>query len=165
MFSSAFDAGIASPDAPNLLFVCGLSIVGKMGGGKSSGGPAELDPFFGLPAAQNGIEETSDKSISAADAVENADLAGLDDLPLAVDVGNRSPEMLVGGNHLTQGGSKRIGIGISRADALDHLFEVIDLARDSFSARLGTFDLEAELEVLLVSDQDIRETGDLGEDC
>ena len=55
-----------------------MGVVGEHGGGEGSGGPAELDPFFGFPAFENAVEHAADEAVAAADAVEDADGAGLD---------------------------------------------------------------------------------------
>ena len=48
-----------------------------MGGGESAGGPAELDPFFGLPALQDRIQEAADETVAAADTLRIKSRNGL----------------------------------------------------------------------------------------
>ena len=120
----AFDAGVTAPDAPDLFFVSGLSVVGEVGGGESAGSPTELSPLFGFPAAENGVEITADETVAAADAVKNADFAGFDDLPFAVDIGDGAPEVGVGIENLTESGGESGGVGISGFDAFAHFLEV-----------------------------------------
>ena len=64
-----------------------------MGGGESAGSPSELDPFFRFPAFEDGVEETADKSVAAADTVKNVDLTGFNNRPFAVDIGDGAPKV------------------------------------------------------------------------
>ena len=159
---SAFHTGIAAPDAPDLFFVRGLGIVGEEGGCQRAGGPAELDPLFRLPFAQNGIQETADKTVAAADTVKHGDGAGLDHLPFAVDIGDGTPEVFIGMNDLTERSGKSGGIRISRFHAGDHFLEAVDFVSNAFAAGFGALDLQAELEVFFVTDEDVGKAGDFG---
>ena len=162
--SSALDAGVTAPDAPNLIFVSGLAVVSQEGGGKSTGRPSELDPFFRFPFAEDGVEETTDKAVAAADTIENGDVAGFNNLPFAFNVGDSAPEMVVGINDLTEGGGESSSVGISSFHAFDHLFEAVDFAFDILTAGFGSFDLQAELEVFFVTDKHVGERSDFSED-
>ena len=162
--SLALHAGVAAPDAPNLFFVSGLTVVGKEGGGESTGSPAELDPLFRFPFAEDTIEEAADETVTAADTVENGDVAGFDDLPFTFDVGDSAPEVVVGIDDLTESGGESGGVGISGFDAFDHFFEVVDFGFDIFTAGFRSLDVQAELEVFFVTDEDVGERSDFGED-
>ena len=154
------DAGVAAPDAPNLIFICRLSIVGQMGSGKSTGCPAELDPFFRFPSAQQSVKETTDKTVAAADTVQHSYITRLHNLPFSVDIGNRTPQVVIGADHLTKRGGKSIRVGISGLNAFDHFFEIFDFSGNIFAAGFRAFDFQAKLEVLFIANKNICQTGD-----
>ena len=71
--------------------------------------------------------------------------------------------MLIGGDHLAQCGGVGPGVGVLGADLVDHALEAVDLAAQLLAARLGTGKAQAQLEVLLVADEDVRHRRDLVE--
>ena len=77
------DAGVAFPDAPDLLFIGRLGVVGEECCRQRAAGPAELGALLGVPALEDAVEQSADEAVAAADAVEDADLARLDHLPFA----------------------------------------------------------------------------------
>ena len=74
-----------------------------------------------------------------------------------------APQVGVGVDDLAQGGRKDLGVRVSRLDPAYHLLEALDLGGDILAARLGAFDAEAELEILLIADENIGIRGYLGE--
>src|SRR4051794_20976222 len=74
-------ARVALPDAPDLVFIGRLREIGQHRCGERAGGPAKLDPFLGLPTFENGVKHAADKSIAAADSIEDTDVTRFDDVP------------------------------------------------------------------------------------
>ena len=92
------------------------------------------------------------------------DLARLDDVPVAPFGHDGAPEVAVGADDLAQRGGEDRGVGIGLPGPVDHALEAVDLARQALAARLRALDAQAELEVLLVADEDVGDAGDLVED-
>ena len=63
--------------------------------------------------------------------------------------------MLVGRDDLPQRGGKHLCVRVFFLHLRDHGFERFDFRAEVFAARLGAFEAEAELEVLLVADEHI----------
>ncbi len=63
--------------------------------------------------------------------------------------------MLVGVDHLAQGGGIYRYIGESIPYTINHSFKTINFGSQVFATRLRTLYAQAELEVLLVTDKDI----------
>jgi hypothetical protein len=61
---SALDAGITLPDAPYLVLVGGLSVVGELCRDEGTARPAELQPLFGLPPPEDAVEEAADEPVA-----------------------------------------------------------------------------------------------------
>ena len=158
------DAGVAFPDGPDLVFVGGLGVVGEHGGGEGAGGPAELGPFFGFPTFEDAVEHAADEAVAAADAIEDADGAGFDDVPLVSGGHDGAPFVVVGAFDFAEGGGVGLGVREGFLDSVDHFFEAFDLGFDVFAAGFRAFDAEAELEVFFVADEDVGDAGDFGED-
>src|SRR5215207_6581236 len=161
---SASDAGIAFPDAPDLLLVGRDGIVGQQGGGERAGGPAELQALLGLPAAQDAVEHAADEAVAAADPVEHADLARLCNMERTVGEDQRAPHVSVGVDDLAQRVGEIRRVRVRLGDAADHLFEAVDPRCHRGPGGLRARDAERELEVLLVADQDVGGGRDLGKD-
>ena len=108
--------------------------------------------------------ELWDKTVAAADTVDDLDLPLRLNIPVVPFKHDGSPEVPVGAEHLTQCGREDACVGEGRLDPLDHSFKAVDLGRNIRAARFRALDAERELEVLLVADQNVREACDLGED-
>ena len=160
---STLHAGVAFPDAPDLVFVGGLGVVGEHGSGEGAGGPAELDPFLGFPTFENAVEHAADKTIAAADTIEHADGARFDDVPFVAGSHDGAPKVMVGAFDFAQGGRVGLRVGIGFFDATNHFFKAFDLRFDVFAAGFGPLDAEAKLEIFFVADKDVSDAGDLGE--
>ena len=91
LWALALHARVALPDAPDLIFVGGLPVIGKKGGRQRAGRPAELRPFLWIPAAQDGVEHTADKAVAAADPIQDADVARFNDMPVSAFRQNGAP--------------------------------------------------------------------------
>ena len=92
------------------------------------------------------------------------DLARLHHVPGVALEHDGAPVVAVGVVDLAERGREDLRVGILLLHAADHLLEALDLGGDVLAAGLGTFDAQAELEVLLVADEDVRDGADLGED-
>ena len=66
--------------------------------------------------------------------------------------------------NLTQSGSVNRSVGELSLYAADHLLEGVDLSADVLTASLGALNAQAQLEVLFVTDQNVSNGSDLGED-
>ena len=71
--------------------------------------------------------------------------------------------MFVGGDDLAEGGAAHLRVRVLLHDLRDHRLEGLDLGREVLAAGLGSLEAEAELEVLLVADEDVGHAGDLVE--
>ena len=74
------DACVTTPNAPHLIFVGRLSVVGIHRSGQCAGGPTELHALFRVPSLENTVQQPSHKAVAATDPVEDADLARFDDV-------------------------------------------------------------------------------------
>ena len=151
-------------DAPYLILVGRLAVVGEEGGRESAAGPAELDPLLGLPSPEDRIEQSAHETVAAAYAVEHMDLAGFHHMPGVAFEHDGAPVVAVGVVDLTQRGGEHLRGGILLLHAAYHLLESVDLGRDVLASGLGAFDSQAELEVLLVADKDVGDAAYLRED-
>lgn len=155
---------VALPDAPDLLFVGGLRVVAQQRGGQGPAGPGEPDPLLRLPAFQDGVQQAPDKTIAAADPIQDGDFARLLCVPVVAFQQDGAPEMAVGADDLAQRRGEDLGVGKGSLGALDHALETVDFGRQALPARLRPFNSQAELKVLLVPHQDVGQAGDLQED-
>ena len=103
--------GITRPDAPDLLFVGGLGIVGQQRRHQRAGGPAELDPFLRRPALEDGVQHAADKAVAAADTVQHADVPRLDHVEVVAFGHDRAPPVMIRADHFTQRRGKDLGPG------------------------------------------------------
>lgn len=78
----ALDPGFAAPNAPNDFLVSRLRIVCQEGSCQRTGCSAKLDPLLGLPTSENTVKYTAHEAVTAANAVQNMDSAGLYHVPL-----------------------------------------------------------------------------------
>src|SRR5664280_1662060 len=162
-YRSALDARVAVPDRPDLVLVRGCAVVGGRRGRESPGGPTELHALLGRPALEDSVQHAADRAVAAADAVEDADGPRLGDVELTVAVYHHAPDVLVDADDLTQRGGDELGVREAGTDPADHLLEGRDLVGETGAAGFGAFDAEAELEVLLVADEDVALLRDLCE--
>ena len=139
----SLNASIAAPDAEDLLFVCGLCIVGKEGGGKSAARPSELQLTLGIPTLDDRVEKAADKAVAAADTVKHRDLTRLGNVPLVVAPEDSTPEVTVNIDNLAERGTEDAGVRELLADAVDHGLEAFDLGAEVLTAGFGTLDPEA----------------------
>ena len=70
--------------------------------------------------------------------------------------------MAVDIDHLAQRGGEHRGVRIGFLDLLDHALEAGDLGGDILAARIGAFNPQGQLEVLLIAGQDVGNPGNLG---
>ena len=156
--------GIALPNAPDLIFVRRLGIVGQQRRDKCPRGPSELDPLLRLPAPKDAVEHAADKAVTPSDPVEHRNLTRFDHMPVVALKHDRTPEVTVGTNDLAERGGKYRGIAECLLGLIDHDLEAVDLVRKVCAARLRALDPQAELEVLFISDEYVRNAGDFRED-
>ena len=69
--------------------------------------------------------------------------------------------MLIGRDDLAESCGKHLCIGILLFDFGDHALEALYLGIEILSAGFGAFEAEAELEVFLIADQNVRNGGEL----
>src|ERR1017187_1390631 len=163
VFCLTLDARRSALGKGSYLIQCGHGCVTGESGEQRSVRPSQLDCLFRRLAAQEAIDKSSRKAVSAADAIDHIQLSRRSSEGLAVNPGNRAPAMAVGGVHLAQGSCDHLHMRM----LLDH---VVDHAEEHarIQLRLGRNfrpgDSQTLLQVFFVADEDVNVLNDGADD-
>lgn len=127
------------------------------------GSPSQSAGIFRVEPLEHAIEQSAHKAVAAADAVQHRDGARLGDVPRYRLEQICAHRCSFCAHHLAQRGGEHVRVRERLLHAGDHALETLDLGGKILAACFRPFDAQAELEIFLIADQDIRQGGDLRE--